>query len=95
MLDVVLLKCLPQRATNELDESQRETRKFNLCYFYIHVPLIHLFICSFTGSVVLCLFVQPHAPMAVQPLTNWNSGLFSCCDDTKSCKIPRHRSHID
>ncbi|XP_075872066.1 cornifelin homolog B-like [Nelusetta ayraudi] len=23
--------------------------------------------------------------MAVNPLTNWNSSLFSCCDDTQSC----------
>lgn len=27
-----------------------------------------------------------YAPMAVQPLTNWNSGLFSCCDNMSSCK---------
>lgn len=49
--------------------------------------LLYLFICSFAGSAVLCFLVQVRDPMAVQPLTNWNSGLFSCCDDTKSCKI--------
>lgn len=46
---------------------------------------------SGVSTAVFCFQLQVpsrpvYAPMAAQPLTNWNSGLFSCCDNMSTCK---------
>lgn len=44
---------------------------------------MHWFLCV-SRLIALCDKVQQ--PMATQPLTNWSSGLFDCCEDISTCK---------